>query len=228
MRASVEFKDIVDVAIGTKINNDGELIAVIKSEVKAPNPLDLARLAQMLKSRLPMELHLISPQAAMDFYLIGDGQVGKMYPEEMKSLPGGAMEIPCGQTLPPLAPQTPFTPLSYDLVGDDDHEHPYRVKIGEKVGAGETPSDAVLEALFAANLIPAECKPDDVIDHLLTTYENVEDGGNLDKLVWILLNDSFDVPEEVEIDYKPSEAISEVPTEEEPEEAETEAVEAQT
>jgi hypothetical protein len=139
MKAEIKLTNIGNIGVSTAMK-DGILLGKITCQVII-TPFDVARLLNFQKQHADMNLVIESPQAVMDFEMLGSYKDEGLVPVMMLRDEG-------------TEPVVAFNSISMKYIeATDDEPAYYQVEIDGYSGYGQEPNDAIIAALATAGII---------------------------------------------------------------------------
>lgn len=191
MEARIETEIVQNPKISVSFGETGDLEHQLTFKCLL-KPGDTDRLIHMFKERVqygtPIILAVYSPQARLDMKF-----TAIEYKNESKSRKA---EKITEDIVEEFSKTTPLSFRKVDCEILEGQEHPYRIKIDDVFeGEGDSARDAAIVALVGSNQVSLQAKDGNIIKQLTTWLkDNYPVTEELERLIYILENDTFEVP----------------------------------
>jgi len=187
----VEVRNVQNIALSAKFGETGDLQHELKIKCVL-NTGDMERILLMLKERVksgaPVIIQIASPQAKMDLFV---SEVDYAAPKGKTSITNPEQKKAPEKTVAVLVMEAIN---DVDLLQDGDN---YSCRIGELLGKGDCPRDAILDVLMGQDVAHGfRIGESGTIVEQIASYmrEKFPPSDIMERLLWALANNDFNVP----------------------------------
>ena len=200
MRTEVEVRNVQNIALSAKFGETGDLQHELRIKCVLDTG-DMERILLMCKERVksgaPIILMLVSPQAKMDLFV---SQVDV----EITGATRSAKRTPQPETVieaPLLTEMVAIEDVNM-TISEENGKDVFNCRIGELLGKADCPRDAILDVLMGQDVAHGFRLQDNaglMVEQVEEFMTNKFPGTPaLCRLLWALVNNSFDIPEDLD------------------------------